>query len=752
LGRRAESGARAVCDRGRLGRLCFLARWSLGASFGDRPLLMLFVVPILLSAYLGGLGAGLLATGLAAASATYFLPPPSFSVPIGHSADGVQWLGLWVIGVLASALAEAQHRSRRLVQQAREEREEQFRSMADALPQLAWMARPDGHMYWFNERWHAYTGVPSGQAEGWGWQSLVDPSLLPAVLEQWTASLTTGRPFDMEFPLRGGDGLFRWFLTRSVPLRDPDGRAFRWLGTHTDISEKREAEEALRRSEAELQTICDNISDGLVVADLEGTIFYWNRTALEMHGLASLEEGRRRLPDFAHTFELATMDGTVLPLESWPLARVLRGECLRDLDVHVRRFENDWRRVFSYNGDLVRDTQGSPLLACITIRDITVRKEAEAALRGSEERYRALVECSPLAVLVNRDQRVTFVNPAAVALWGATGPEQLLGKSAFELFHRDCHETIAARMRCLLDGHAVPAIEEKIVRIDGTTRAIECVASPFVDQGGRAIQVVLHDITDRRRAEAERERLLSEVEARSGELESLLYVASHDLRAPLVNIQGFGRRLEGACAELCEQAGQDERARERIQERIAAAIHFIQASGTKMDALIGGLLRVSRTGRATIRAERLDMNRLVEAILASMRIQIEDAEAVIDVAGLPPCWADAGQIDQVLTNLIDNALKYRDPGRPLRIRITGEAAGTRSVYCVADTGPGIAAAHGDKVWELFHRLNPRESIAGEGLGLTLVKRIVERHGGRVWLESTVSEGSRFFVSLPEGSR
>jgi PAS domain S-box-containing protein len=147
-----------------------------------------------------------------------------------------------------------------------------------------------------------------------------------------------------------------------------------------DISERNQVEEALRESEAQLQTILENLTEGLVVASLDGQLFQWNRASLDMHGFASMEECRRRLPEFADTFELATMDGAVLPVDEWPLARILRGENLRDLEIHIRRLDSDWRRIFSYGGTLVRNAQGQPLLAVVTVKDITERKQAENLL------------------------------------------------------------------------------------------------------------------------------------------------------------------------------------------------------------------------------------------------------------------------------------------------------------------------------------------------------------------------------------
>lgn len=132
---------------------------------------------------------------------------------------------------------------------ALQESEEQFRTLADSVPQLAWMAEANGDIFWYNQRWYDYTGTTPEQMKGWGWQSVHDPKLLAEVLERWRVSIATGRRFEMVFPLRGRDGTFREFLTLATPIRDAQGRVFRWLGTNTDITEQRRAEEALRKSE-----------------------------------------------------------------------------------------------------------------------------------------------------------------------------------------------------------------------------------------------------------------------------------------------------------------------------------------------------------------------------------------------------------------------------------------------------------------------------------------------------------------------
>jgi PAS domain S-box-containing protein len=137
--------------------------------------------------------------------------------------------------------------ARQAAEAARRESEEQFRTLADSIPTLAWMANPDGWIFWYNRRWYEYTGTTAEQMEGWGWRSVHDPDRLPDVLERWRASLATGAPFEMVFPLRGADGVFRPFLTRVLPLYDAEGRIARWFGTNTDIAAQRQAEEGLRR-------------------------------------------------------------------------------------------------------------------------------------------------------------------------------------------------------------------------------------------------------------------------------------------------------------------------------------------------------------------------------------------------------------------------------------------------------------------------------------------------------------------------
>ncbi|MBE0534186.1 MAG: PAS domain-containing protein [Phycisphaerae bacterium] len=265
-------------------------------------------------------------------------------------------------------------------------------------------------------------------------------------------------------------------------------------------------------------------------------------------------------------------------------------------------------------------------------------------------------------------------------------------------------------------------------------------------------------IVEKKLAERERERLLSTLETKNKELQSIVYVASHDLKSPLVNIDGFSTELAVACEQI-ESVLHREETPAAIQQQLARvldedipqAIGFIRAGTTKMQVLLHGLLQVARVGTADVVMTLIDMNAMMDHILAGMQFQINASGVAVTVDKLPDCVGDALLVNQVFTNLLDNAIKYRDPNRQGLIHVSGRIEGPDAVFCVEDTGIGIAREHLSKVFDLFHRLEPMGTVQGEGLGLTIARRILDRIGGKIWVESQAQKGSRFFVRLPAPS-
>lgn len=272
--------------------------------------------------------------------------------------------------------------SRRRAEEALRESDERFRVMANTIPELAWIAEADGSRSWYNQRWYDYTGTTPEEMKGFGWQRMHDPKMLPKVIERWAHAVADGQAFDMEFPLRGADGQFRIFLMRAEPLRNAKGRVTQWFGTHTDVNEQRLGETIRRETEKQLQVVMENMSEGLVIADLKGQLLHWNSAALKMHDISSAEEvliGRHNL---MRIYEISTIERTPLPPEQWPLARILKGEHLDDLELRIKRIDRDWERIFSYAGVISHYSDGKGL-AFLTMKDITERKKNEEALRDA---------------------------------------------------------------------------------------------------------------------------------------------------------------------------------------------------------------------------------------------------------------------------------------------------------------------------------------------------------------------------------
>lgn len=264
----------------------------------------------------------------------------------------------------------------------------------------------------------------------------------------------------------------------------------------------------------------------------------------------------------------------------------------------------------------------------------------------------------------------------------------------------------------------------------------------------------------RDKAEAEQRRLLEELAEKNNELEQVIYVTSHDLRSPLVNLQGFSQELGYSLKELRSLINKADPASKSTKKKFSAmledifdSLKYIQSSTFKMDILLSGLLKVSRLSRMDSTFETIDMNRLISEIANGFEFQLKEANVNLRVGELPPCFGNELNLNQVFSNLLNNALKYLDPQRPGEIKITAKETDTNNgkqrhvVYCVEDNGIGISREYHKKIFEIFSRLNP-DDTDGEGLGLTIVNKVISRHHGKVWVESEPGKGSTFFISLP----
>ncbi len=378
--------------------------------------------------------------------------------------------------------------------------------------------------------------------------------------------------------------------------------------------------------------------------------------------------------------------------------------------------------------------------------------------RGTAERLRAILQTAVEGIITIDEQGIVdSINPAAEKIFGYRA-EEVIGRNVSMLMpspYREGHDDYLANY--LRSGEArIIGIGREVLgqRKDGSTFPMDLAVSEVRLADRRLFTGFVRDITERKRAEASLAELTQSLVEKNKELETIVYVASHDLRSPLVNIQGFSQELARACQQLRTRlalptpaATQDPQLKLLLGEDIPEALEFIQAGVARMDALLSGFLRYSRLGRAALKLEPLNVSAMLAEIAKAMEFQFKQAGARLRLEPLPEGVGDAIQINRVFSNLLDNALKYLDPKRPGLIEVSGQVAAGRAVYSVHDNGIGIAREHQSKIFEIFHRLNPSTG-QGEGLGLTIAQRILERQNGRIWVESEPGRGSTFFVSLP----
>lgn len=437
-----------------------------------------------------------------------------------HDADG---------RIIGSVAAQMDITDRVKTEKALRESEAMFRTMANAMPQMVWSTRPNGYHDYFNDQWYEFTGVPEGSTDGDDWIDIFHPDDRERTSKIWRHSLDTGEPYEIEYRVRHRSGQYRWTLGRALPVRDEKGAIVRWMGTCTDIHEQKMAQDALRQSEQKFRLLYENAPIGITHINLEGRWTYANRKFAEITGYMPQEVVGLSYLDVTPVNERA--------ISTELMEKLLAGEIEINRERRMLR-KNGSKSWIRLTARMLRDESGKPQYGIAIFEDINARKQAEAALRESEERFRATFENAPLGIAESTlHGMLTSANPKLLETLGYT-LEEFTCLSVGDITHPEEREQMMSNFQELVSGQTPSYVSEKrFIRKDGSFVWVNVTtAIRSVDGVPQYAIGMFEDVTARKRAEEDLRQAL----------EHSYHLANHDALTGLANRASFNDRLQDA--------------------------------------------------------------------------------------------------------------------------------------------------------------------------------------------------------------
>ncbi len=528
---------------------------------------------------------------------------------------------------------------------------------------------------------------------------------------------------NLEHGVVAPNGEIKWLSISAAPLINGTGEVYGAIANFRDVTEHREIETALRNSEQRYRTLFEHAGDAIFVLDLEGHYLDINPAACQQLDFSYEELLQMSPADVAVSMDTTDLQ-KYITLLSQQQHLIFEGEHRRrdgttfPVEINSRYIEYD----------------GQPAILS-TSRDITERKAFEEALKNSEQRYRTLFEHSGDAIFVHdMEGRFLDVNQTACEMLGYSR-DKLLEMTPQDVAVPEDAQLFSEHMQQLTQDQQI-VFEAQHLRQDGTTVPVE-VSSRHIEYDGQpAILSTARDITERQEAARQIEQYADDLARSNKELEQFAYVVSHDLQEPA--------RMVSSYLDLIAR-----RYRGEIDEKADGYIHYAVDGAERMQEMIRALLNLSRVETRGKAFAPTDVETIVERTLTILDRVIEESGAKITYTDLPTVQADRTQLAQVFQNLIANAIKFRREDVAPHVHVSARREDGAWCFAISDNGIGIDPGQADRIFQIFQRLHTREEYPGTGIGLALARKIVERHGGRLWMESVPGEGSTFYFTLTD---